>query len=98
MRGNFISIFYSEENGGYIADIPISTPVRLLGATPEDAAGSGTRQSRLDRGESENWQAIPRHVIGQSSTKLVDRVVGTLAFSVDRRDTCDLSLLQLAPI
>ena len=32
-----INVFYSEENGGYIADIPDLDACSAFGATPEDA-------------------------------------------------------------
>jgi len=37
MRDYFISIFYSEEDGGYIADIPDLRFCSAFGATPEEA-------------------------------------------------------------
>lgn len=37
MRDYFISIFYSEEDGGYIADIPDLRYCSAFGATPEEA-------------------------------------------------------------
>jgi len=37
MQDHFISIFYSEEDGGYIADIPDLRCCSAFGATPEEA-------------------------------------------------------------
>jgi predicted RNase H-like HicB family nuclease len=37
MRDYFISIFFSEEDGGYIADIPDLQYCSAFGETPEDA-------------------------------------------------------------
>jgi predicted RNase H-like HicB family nuclease len=37
MRDYFIGIFYSEEDGGYIADIPDLRYCSAFGATPEEA-------------------------------------------------------------
>ena len=37
MQDYFISIFYSEEDGGYIADIPDLRFCSAFGATPEEA-------------------------------------------------------------
>jgi predicted RNase H-like HicB family nuclease len=37
VRDYFISIFYSEEDGGYIADIPDLRYCSAFGATPEEA-------------------------------------------------------------
>jgi len=37
MRDYFISIFYAEEDGGYIADIPDLRFCSAFGATPEEA-------------------------------------------------------------
>ncbi len=37
MHDYFISIFYSEEDGGYIADIPDLRFCSAFGATPEEA-------------------------------------------------------------
>ena len=37
MQDYFISIFYSEEDGGYIADIPDLLCRSAFGATPEEA-------------------------------------------------------------
>ena len=37
MRDYFISIFYSEEDGGYIADIPDLRFCSAFGETPEEA-------------------------------------------------------------
>jgi predicted RNase H-like HicB family nuclease len=37
MRDYFICIFYSEEDGGYIADIPDLRYCSAFGATPEEA-------------------------------------------------------------
>lgn len=37
MPDHHINIFYSEEDGGYIADIPDLVACSAFGATPEDA-------------------------------------------------------------
>jgi len=37
MKEYHINIFYSEEDGGYIADIPDLDTCSAFGATPEDA-------------------------------------------------------------
>ncbi|MBI3576329.1 MAG: type II toxin-antitoxin system HicB family antitoxin [Gammaproteobacteria bacterium] len=37
MKKYHINIFYSEEDGGYIADIPDLDSCSAFGATPEDA-------------------------------------------------------------
>jgi len=37
MKDYHINIFYSEEHGGYIADIPDLEACSAFGATPEDA-------------------------------------------------------------
>ncbi len=37
MKEYHINIFYSEEDGGYIADIPDLEACSAFGATPEDA-------------------------------------------------------------
>ncbi len=37
MKEYHINIFYSEEDGGYIADIPDLDSCSAFGATPEDA-------------------------------------------------------------
>ena len=37
MQDHFISIFYSEEDGGYIADIPDLRFCSAFGETPEEA-------------------------------------------------------------
>ncbi len=37
MKNYHINIFYSEEDGGYIADIPDLDSCSAFGATPEDA-------------------------------------------------------------
>ncbi len=37
MRDYHINIFYSEENGGYIADIPDLVSCSAFGAAPEEA-------------------------------------------------------------
>jgi len=37
MRDYHINIFYSEEDGGYIADIPDLEPCSAFGDTPEEA-------------------------------------------------------------
>ena len=41
MRDYHINIFYSEEDGGYIADIPDLTACSAFGATPEEALAEG---------------------------------------------------------
>ena len=37
MKDYHINLFYSEEDGGYIADIPDSKHCSAFGATPEEA-------------------------------------------------------------
>jgi predicted RNase H-like HicB family nuclease len=37
MRDHFISIFYSDEDGGYIADIPDLRYCSAFGSTPDEA-------------------------------------------------------------
>ena len=37
MKDYHINIFYSEEDGGYIADIPDLDPCSAFGETPEEA-------------------------------------------------------------
>lgn len=37
MKDYHINIFYSEEDGGYIADIPDLEPCSAFGSTPEEA-------------------------------------------------------------
>ena len=37
MKDYHINIFYSEEDGGYIADIPDLEPCSAFGTTPEEA-------------------------------------------------------------
>lgn len=37
MTGHYINIFYSEEDGGYIADIPDLGACSAFGSTPEEA-------------------------------------------------------------
>jgi predicted RNase H-like HicB family nuclease len=37
MKDYHINIFYSEEDGGYIADIPDLEPCSAFGMTPEEA-------------------------------------------------------------
>lgn len=37
MRDYFISIFYSEEDGGYIADVPDLRYCSAFGSTPDEA-------------------------------------------------------------
>jgi len=43
MRDYHINIFYSEEDGGYIADIPDLESCSAFGATPEVALAEVTR-------------------------------------------------------
>jgi predicted RNase H-like HicB family nuclease len=39
MKDYHINIFYSDEDGGYIADIPDLTSCSAFGETPEEALG-----------------------------------------------------------
>lgn len=41
MRDYHIYVFYSEEDGGYIADIPDLDSCSAFGATPEEAVAEG---------------------------------------------------------
>jgi len=50
-----ISIFYSDEDGGYIADIPDLEHCSAFGATPEEALAEVTRAK-------EAWIAAARDV------------------------------------
>lgn len=43
MADYHINIFYSEEDGGYIADIPDLVECSAFGATPEDALAELTQ-------------------------------------------------------
>lgn len=43
MSDYHINIFYSEEDGGYIADIPDLESCSAFGATPEEALAEVTR-------------------------------------------------------
>lgn len=43
MADYHINIFYSEEDGGYIADIPDLVACSAFGATPEDALAELTQ-------------------------------------------------------
>ena len=43
MSDYHINIFYSEEDGGYIADIPDLDACSALGSTPEEALAEVTR-------------------------------------------------------
>ena len=53
MSDYHINIFYSEEDGGYIADIPDIPCCSAFGATPEDALA----QVRIAK---ENWIAAAK--------------------------------------
>lgn len=39
MSDHHINVFYSEEDGGYVADIPDLEACSAFGATPEEALG-----------------------------------------------------------
>ncbi|MDQ7825862.1 MAG: type II toxin-antitoxin system HicB family antitoxin [Candidatus Eremiobacteraeota bacterium] len=53
MSDYHINIFYSDEDGGYIADIPDLSHCSAFGATPEEALA----QLRIAR---ENWLTAAR--------------------------------------
>ena len=40
MKDYHINVFYSEEDGGYVADIPDLEACSAFGATPEEALGA----------------------------------------------------------
>ncbi|HEX6095056.1 MAG TPA: type II toxin-antitoxin system HicB family antitoxin [Thermoanaerobaculia bacterium] len=46
MKDYHINIFYSEEDGGYIADIPDLEACSAFGATPEEALSEVERAKR----------------------------------------------------
>lgn len=60
MSDYHINIFYSDEDGGYIADIPDLESCSAFGETPEDALGE-VRQARLAwlEAAAENGKPIP---------------------------------------
>jgi predicted RNase H-like HicB family nuclease len=66
VRDYHINIFYSEEDGGYIADIPDLEACSAFGETPEQAlkeleiVKKGWLESARETGKP-----IPRHVIGR---------------------------------
>ena len=53
MRHYHINVFYSEENGGYIADIPDLEACSAFGRTPEEAVAEVERAK-------EAWLATAR--------------------------------------
>ena len=53
MRDYHINVFYSEEDGGYIADIPALEACSAFGRTPEEAVAA-VREAR------EAWLATAR--------------------------------------
>ncbi|MDR3149534.1 MAG: type II toxin-antitoxin system HicB family antitoxin [Oscillospiraceae bacterium] len=60
MKDYYISIFYSEEDGGYIADIPDLAHCSAFGGTPEDALREVLAAKRLWLKEAEdNCVRIP---------------------------------------
>jgi predicted RNase H-like HicB family nuclease len=56
-----INVFYSEEDGGYIADIPDLEACSAFGATPEEAVAAvkEAKQAWLNAAREEG-RAIPR--------------------------------------
>lgn len=64
MSDYHINIFYSEEDGGYIADIPDLESCSAFGQTPEKALGEVEREGRLvgsrpAGGEADPCAALP---------------------------------------
>ena len=60
MRDYHINIFYSEEDGGYIADIPDLAHCSAFGETPEEALAEAlvAKQAWLEAAEKEG-KSIP---------------------------------------
>jgi predicted RNase H-like HicB family nuclease len=61
MKGYHINIFYSEEDGGYIADFPDLVHCSAFGETPEEALGQAlvAKKAWLDAAKKEG-KAIPK--------------------------------------
>jgi len=72
MRSYHINIFYSEEDGGYIADIPDLDACSAFGSTPEEALAEveQAKQAWLEAARAEGKPIPPsryRPVIYQTS-------------------------------
>lgn len=67
MNDYHINIFYSEQGGGYVADIPDLEACSAFGDTPEAAlAEVDSGEVRLAKGGTRRWQANTRAALPAS--------------------------------
>ena len=73
MKDYHINIFYSDEDGGYIADVPDLPACSAFGSTPEDALAEveKAKEAWLDAAKAEGKPIPPpryRPIIYQAAT------------------------------
>ena len=73
MKDYHINIFYSDEDGGYIADVPDLSACSAYGSTPEDALAEveKAKEAWLDAAKAEGKPIPPpryRPIIYQAAT------------------------------
>ncbi len=73
MKDYHINIFYSDEDGGYIADVPDLSACSAFGSTPEDALAEveKAKEAWLDAAKAEGKPIPPpryRPIIYQAAT------------------------------
>ncbi len=73
MKDYHINIFYSDEDGGYIADVPDLSACSAFGSTPEDALAEveKAKEAWLDAAKAEGKPIPPpryRPIIYQTAT------------------------------
>ncbi len=73
MKDYHINIFYSDEDGGYIADVPDLSACSAFGSTPEDALAEveKAKEAWLDAAKAEGKPIPPpryRPIIYQVTT------------------------------
>jgi predicted RNase H-like HicB family nuclease len=71
MRDYHINIFYSEEDGGYIADIPDLDTCSAFGSTPEQALAEveKAKQAWLEAARAEGKPIPPRRPGARGETR-----------------------------
>ncbi len=61
MKDYHINIFYSDEDEGYIADIPDLEACSSFGSTPEEALAELEKAKEAWLGAARNWESRSRH-------------------------------------
>ena len=61
MKDYHINIFYSDEDEGYIADIPDLEACSSFGSTPEEALAELEKAKEAWLGACGNWESRSRH-------------------------------------